>query len=176
MSAAPNSNSYHAFQAVAANASRLSRGTAKPGLASASERIGIVQTFLERLRCEPGDSIADLIHPDFQQIDLPSPTSPNNTRRNAAQLLADWRASSAWLQWQNIHVVSLIEVGNRVVARIKWEGMTPSGIDGRRRGTLLTSDLGIVFDFLDGKIISQRNYDWQRFRSSLSQLSASNRE
>ena len=133
-------------------------------------RVGQVEHFLACLQNDPGNSIADLIHDDFQQFDLPDPCSPGNSCRTALQLIADWKASVAFLQWQRIHVASVIEVGDRVVARVRWEGMTPPGAKGGPAGTLLSSELGIVFGFREGKIVSQRNYDWRRFLSTFSRL------
>ncbi|MDX8451150.1 nuclear transport factor 2 family protein [Mesorhizobium sp. VK9D] len=126
---------------------------------SVSANVRAALDFLEAI--ERGDAAAASRAYDAQaiQTELPNALKPRGDRRGVEQLAADFERGRKLLARQTYEVGAVTAQMNRVVLEVKWTGIVASDFGKLKAGDAMVAHSAICFDFRDGKIVAQRNYD-----------------
>src|SRR5262249_34408979 len=98
-------------------------------------------------------------HPDVEQIEYPNAI----TRQTAVRTLQDLQAASERgknvLQKEEYEIVKLYSFGETVILEAIWKGTLAIPLGNIPVGGQMKAYFAQFFEFKDGKIYRQRNYD-----------------
>lgn len=120
----------------------------------------IVRSFLTRIAAgaEP-EEIASFYADDCEQVEFPNRLVPAGMVRDRAALEAAAGAGKNVLRSQSFEVVSLTEAKDFVALEAVWRGILAVPVGTLAAGETMTANFAQFFEFHDGKIHRQRNYD-----------------
>lgn len=100
-----------------------------------------------------------LLHPNITQHEFPNPLSPNGITRDLATMLEGVERGKQVLSAQTYDIQNAFGAGNQAILEIVWRGTLAIPIGKLVVGDVMTAYFATIFEFEDGKIIAQRNYD-----------------
>ncbi len=98
-------------------------------------------------------------HPDSQQIEFPNALTKQRTTRTLQELKEASDKGSKILTKESYEIKNLISVENTVVLECVWRGTLAMPIGNIGAGGQMTAYFAQIFEFKEGKIFRQRNYD-----------------
>ena len=103
---------------------------------------------------EAGDraTIEALYSDDAVQHELPNALVPNGIRRDKPAILAAFDRGAALMAKQRLEITNAVESGRHAAVEADFFGEAKNGKTFRAR-------FAMFFEVVDGKIVSQRNYD-----------------
>lgn len=123
--------------------------------------LAAVESFFEALQngIEPAE-LAQFYSDDVVQEEFPNAFLPQGARRGLTELQEAAARGNAAMAQQSFEILNAVARGDTVVVESNWTGtlavdlseQTPAGSQMRAR-------FAQIFEFADGKIIAQRNYD-----------------
>ncbi|MEK9500262.1 nuclear transport factor 2 family protein [Gaopeijia maritima] len=123
--------------------------------------LAAVESFFEALQngVEPA-ALAEFYSDDVVQEEFPNAFLPQGARRGLTELQEAAARGNAAMAQQSFEILNAVARGDTVVVESNWTGtlavdlseQTPAGSQMRAR-------FAQIFEFADGKIIAQRNYD-----------------
>lgn len=123
--------------------------------------LAAVESFFEALQngIEPAE-LARFYSDDVVQEEFPNAFLPQGARRGLTELQEAAARGNAAMAKQSFEILNAVARGDTVVVESNWTGtlavdlseQTPAGSQMRAR-------FAQIFEFADGKIIAQRNYD-----------------
>jgi ketosteroid isomerase-like protein len=123
-------------------------------------------TNLEKVRLylrsiESGDFvyIADLFSPNATLEQLPNRIYPNGIRSEASTMAEAFEKGQKLLSSQSYEIKSWVADGDRLSIEVIWTGTLALSFGSLSPGSEMRAHCAIFFQFKDGKIVSQRNYD-----------------
>ncbi|MDJ1472377.1 nuclear transport factor 2 family protein [Cytophagaceae bacterium DM2B3-1] len=120
----------------------------------------IVSTFLTVLENrKSSDELEPFYHPDAIQIEYPNTLTKNLTKRNLQELKAASDRGLNVLQKEKYEVLHSYVYGNTVIIEVIWTGVLNIPLASIPVGGEMKAYFAQFFEFMDGKIIRQRNYD-----------------
>jgi ketosteroid isomerase-like protein len=121
--------------------------------------IEVVKSFFAALQSSPG-SAAQFYHPAVVQEEFPNRFLPNGARRGLRELGEAAERGRKVMASQEFKVLRMVADGDTVVVESEWSGTlaVPLG-DATPAGTVMRARFAQFFEFEDGKIVAQRNYD-----------------
>ena len=108
---------------------------------------------------ETGDSLARFFTGDAIQVELPNRLNPIGGRSDLATLLARSVQGRALLQRQSYEVLSAVVQGDRVAVEADWTGVLAVPLATLVPGDSMRAHFAMFFEFAEGRIRVQRNYD-----------------
>ena len=121
---------------------------------------------LEKLRrylksIEDGDFnyIADLFSPEAVVEQLPNRIYPNGIRSGYARMAEAFEKGRKLLSAQRYEIKNYIVNGEKVSLEVLWTGTLAVGFGTLTSGSEMRAHSAMFFEFANGKIVSQRNYD-----------------
>jgi ketosteroid isomerase-like protein len=106
-----------------------------------------------------GDALAGFFTRDAVQEELPNRLLPNGARRDLPAILDAAAKGQKVVSGQRFEVLSTVADGDRVALEVAWTGILAVAVGALRAGSTMSARLGLFFEFRDGKIAAQRNYD-----------------
>lgn len=97
--------------------------------------------------------------PDAIQIELPNLLKIKGDRRSVSDLKRDFEKGAKLLLSQSYEILSLIDDADRVSVEVLWRGTLAIPIKSLREGDQMKAHSAIFFEFKDGLIVTQKNYD-----------------
>ena len=123
----------------------------------------ILETTLRFLRMveESNDpsKLRDFYHPETEQTEFPNAITKELTRRNLLDLETAAERGSKVMTKQQIQVVKSYVCDNTVIIEAIWRGTLAIPIGKLNAGDEMIAYFGQFFEYVDGKIYRQRNYD-----------------
>ncbi len=120
----------------------------------------IVIEFLKMLENRKSSNELDnFYHPDAQQIEYPNALTKQSTARTLQELKEASDKGSQILTKETYDIKNLIAEDNTVVLECVWRGTLALPIGNIAAGGQMTAYFAQVFEFKEGKIFRQRNYD-----------------
>ncbi|MDJ1502088.1 nuclear transport factor 2 family protein [Xanthocytophaga agilis] len=120
----------------------------------------IVSAFLTVLENRTSsDEIELFYHPDASQIEYPNTLTKNLTKRDLKELKAASDRGLKVLQKEKYEVLHSYAYGNTVIIEVVWTGVLTIPLGSIPVGGEMKAYFAQFFEFMDGKIIRQRNYD-----------------
>jgi ketosteroid isomerase-like protein len=107
-------------------------------------------------------SFEDLLrfyHPDIEQIEFPNTITKSTTVRSLADLKDASEKGRTVLQKEVYDIIKSYCIGNTVIIEAVWTGTLAMPMGHIPIGGQMKAYFAQFFDFQDGKIIRQRNYD-----------------
>jgi ketosteroid isomerase-like protein len=129
------------------------RCTGEDLLATIRAYLGALEDFAT------GDRLAAFFTQDVVQVELPNRLNPGGARSDLPTLLERSARVPAILRRQSYAIVSETVQGDRVVVEAVWTGVLAIELGSLAAGDTMTAHFAMVFEFRDGRIASQRNYD-----------------
>ncbi|MBB3564384.1 ketosteroid isomerase-like protein [Rhizobium sp. BK512] len=118
-----------------------------------------VLNYLRAVEAMDGERVATMLSPTVVQTELPNALKPDGGTRNLEQLLAGLKAARTILQSQRYEVLSKFQFGERVVLEVRWSGTLAVALGRLRPGEEMVCHSAMFFEFKNGLIVKQRNYD-----------------
>jgi ketosteroid isomerase-like protein len=118
-----------------------------------------VQGYLKSI--EKGDFayIADLFSPDAFMEQLPNRIYPNGIRSGVSKMAEAFEKGRQLLSSQSYEIRNAVAEGDRLSIEVLWTGTLAMAFGSLGEGSQMRAHSAMFFQFKDGKIISQRNYD-----------------
>lgn len=106
-----------------------------------------------------GAAFAGLLHPDFVQIELPNALNKNGQQSNFEQVLARLQTARQILTAQQFAIENHCADERQVFVEAVWTGQMAVDAGPFKQGQSLRATFCMAFEFRDGRIYRQRNYD-----------------
>ncbi|MEO6315143.1 MAG: nuclear transport factor 2 family protein [Chitinophagaceae bacterium] len=100
-----------------------------------------------------------LLHTGIEQIQYPNLMIPATRKRTFTNLIEGAEAGKKMLAYQHFAPVHFFETGDAVIAEYTWTGELKVKVGRLKQGQVLKAHICTIFEFRDGKIYRQRNYD-----------------
>ena len=127
---------------------------------SPATRFQFIRDFLTALeRAATGEALARFYTEDAEQVELPNQLNPKGGRSNLARLLQRAETVPSLLQRQHYEIHSMIAQGDTAAVEATWTGVLAVPLQAQPVGSTLKAHFAIFFEFRDGRIHRQRNYD-----------------
>jgi ketosteroid isomerase-like protein len=107
-----------------------------------------------------GDQLARFFHGDIEQREFPNQLVKTGATRNLAAMLEGAERGKTVLASQSYKTNNIISDGEKLLAEVTWTGMLNIPIGDLQAGDNMVAHFAVVFEFRDGLIWRQRNYDW----------------
>ncbi|MCL4265120.1 MAG: nuclear transport factor 2 family protein [Anaerolineae bacterium] len=98
-------------------------------------------------------------HEDIQFRELPNLIAPHGSNRNREVMATGIAQGAQILTRQQYTILNALESGNTVVLEVDWEGDLAIPFGAVPAGVTLRAHIAMFLEFVDGRIIRQRNYD-----------------
>ena len=116
--------------------------------------------FLKMLQQrQSSDALNDFYHDEIKQIEYPNAVTKNTAIRTLNDLKEASERGSKILSKEEYEVRHLHSAGDIVILECTWRGTLATPIGNIPAGGQMTAYFAQVFEFKDGKIFRQRNYD-----------------
>jgi ketosteroid isomerase-like protein len=118
-----------------------------------------VQLYLRSI--EDGDFtyIADLFSPEAVLEQLPNRIYPNGFRSGVSTMADAFQKGQKLLSSQSYEIKSWVADADRVSVEVLWTGTLALAFASLAVGSQMRAHSAMFFQFKEGKIVSQRNYD-----------------
>ena len=105
-------------------------------------------------------ALADFYSEDVVQEEFPNAFLPRGARRDLQALSEAAARGRKVMASQTLEILNSVASGDTVVVEAAWTGTLAVAIDARTpAGSVMRARFAQVFEFRDGKIVAQRNYD-----------------
>lgn len=119
-----------------------------------------VVDFLRMLENRQSNTaLAHFYHPDIEQIEYPNAITKTTAIRKLADLKAGADRGKQILSKEEYKVVNIVSAGETVVLECIWTGTLAIPVGKIEAGSQMKAYFAQVFEFKEGKIFKQRNYD-----------------
>jgi len=131
----------------------------KSRMASPAENLATVRRYLKTIEDGAFESIAELFTPDMMMEQLPNRIYPNGIRGNVSQMAEGFAKGRKLLSSQTYEIKNSFALDDRVAVEVLWTGTLALSFGSLSAGSQMRAHSAMFFQFKDGKISSQRNYD-----------------
>jgi len=114
--------------------------------------------LIEGFHTKPRD-FEPLLHADFVQTELPNTLNPRGQQSDRAGVLARLSVARQILAEQSFEIGRHCEDERHLFVEAVWRGTMAVDAGPLKRGQTMTAYFCMVFEFKDGLIWRQRNYD-----------------
>lgn len=121
-------------------------------------QVKVVKEYLAQVESFSA-GVAALVHPDVSFVEYPNLINKKGQVRNLEQALKGLALGRQILAWQKYEVTDIVESKDSLLAEAKWSGQIAADVGHLKKDQLLMAYSAMRFDFKDGKIVRQVNYD-----------------
>ena len=118
-----------------------------------------VQVYLRSIETGDFSCIASLFSPDAVLEQLPNRIYPNGIRSGVSRMAEAFEKGRKLLSSQSYELKSFVAEGDMLAIEVLWTGTLALAFGNLTVGSQMRAHSAMFFQFTDGKIISQRNYD-----------------
>lgn len=125
-----------------------------------SGNVDIVRHYYEAVSKQAtGEELASFYAPDVIQEEFPNRFIPNGIRRDLGAIKEAAERGKGVMAKQELELLNVVAEGDTVAVEARWAGTLGKDIGPIKAGTVMRARFAQYFQFRDGKIVSQRNYD-----------------
>ena len=122
--------------------------------------VDLLRRYLTALSAGAGpDQLKHFFVPDVVQEEYPNRITPNGAVRDLQALMEARTRGLALLAVEHYELTNAVAHGEQVAAEMTWTGTVRNAVGPFVPGQTLAARLGVFFEFRDGRIARQRNYD-----------------
>ena len=119
-----------------------------------------VRMYLSALEAgEAGDALRRFFTEDVRQIEMPNQLNSRGQESDLEHILQRSEQGLKILTRQQYEIVFEIAEGDHVAVEARWTGVLAMRFGTLAAGTEMKASFAIFFQFRDGRIAMQRNYD-----------------
>lgn len=118
-----------------------------------------IQLYLKSIEDGLFAPLLELFTPDCVVEQLPNRIYPNGIRSGLSGMAAAFEKGRKLLSSQKYKIQRHVVEGDRVAVEVLWIGKLAMAFGNLPVGSELRAHSAMFFEFKDGKILSQRNYD-----------------
>lgn len=122
------------------------------------EMIANYLQLIETFQAEE-DLFETILHPEFVQTQFPNALNPQMQSSDRAEIFRRMKIGKTILTNQKYEIQSSLEKGSHTVVEAIWTGTMAVDAGPLKAGKTLKAYFCMIFDFKDGQIYRQRNYD-----------------
>lgn len=126
----------------------------------------MAESHLEKLRrylksIETGEfaNVAELFSADAVMEQLPNRIYPNGIRSGVSRMAEAFEKGRKLLSSQSYEIKNSVVNGDKVSLEVLWTGKLAISFGSLAAGSEMRAHSAMFFEFADGKIVSERNYD-----------------
>jgi len=139
---------------------QLKAGLASAGLRFRDARVDLIRAFLQALSDGASGAALDAFyHPEARQTEFPNLLTKAVTTRDLGQLRAASEQGKAVLRRQSYELTRVFAADEGVVIEAVWTAELAIPLGKLPAGGEMKAYFAQVYEFRDGRIIAQRNYD-----------------
>lgn len=105
------------------------------------------------------EDILSFYHPDVLQTEFPNTLTKNGTVNNLQQLIEGSMRGLKVLQKERYDIQKVYSSGDTVIMEVTWTGTLAIPLGNIQPGGEMKAHFAQFYEFRDGKIFRQRNYD-----------------
>jgi ketosteroid isomerase-like protein len=125
-----------------------------------TDNLALARKYLEAVEHgAEGGALAEFFTEDVVQEEFPNRLAPIGAHRDLKAILDAARKGKRTLRAQKFDVVNSIVDGDNVALEVFWSGLLAVPVDTLPADTEMRAHISIWFEFKDGKISKQHNYD-----------------
>jgi len=118
-----------------------------------------VQRYLKAIEDGNFSPIQDIFAPECVMEQLPNLIYPNGTRSGLSGIEEAFEKGRKLLSSQKYEIQRHLVEGDAVAVEVLWIGKLATSFGKLAAGSELRAHSAMFFEFKDGKVVSQRNYD-----------------
>ncbi|MGC4046140.1 MAG: nuclear transport factor 2 family protein [Armatimonas sp.] len=119
-----------------------------------------IQDYLAALEsAATGEALSRFFTSDAEQIEFPNRLNPNGGQSDLSRLLQRAELVPTLLQSQHYEVHTILVQGDTVAVEATWTGVLAVPLGTLAAGSTMTAQFAMFFEFREGRIYRQRNYD-----------------
>ena len=118
-----------------------------------------LQRYLKSIEGGDFTYIAELFSADAFMEQLPNRIYPNGIRSGVSRMAEAFEKGRKILSAQSYEIKNCVVNGDKVSLEVLWTGKLAISFGSLSAGSEMRAHSAMFFEFADGKIISQRNYD-----------------
>jgi ketosteroid isomerase-like protein len=125
-----------------------------------TDNLATARRYLEAVeQGAEGGTLADFFTDDVVQEEFPNRLSPIGAHRDLKAILDAAKKGKRTLRAQKFDVLNSIVDGDNVALEVFWSGLLALPVDTLPADSEMRAHISMWFEFRDGKIAKQRNYD-----------------
>jgi len=124
-----------------------------------TDPIHVIRRYLKAIETGTFSEIEPLLTEDILVEQLPNRIYPQGLRADRALLLESFEKGRKLLSQQTYEIKNAVANDNVASVEVLWTGTLAVGFGRLAVGSQMRCHSAIFFEFKDGKIASQRNYD-----------------
>ena len=124
-----------------------------------SENLDIVRRYLKNVENGTFSDVAPLFTPDVVMEQLPNRIYPQGLRATISQMSTAFEKGRKLLSAQTYEIKNAVANRDSVSVEVLWTGTLAVSLGSLAAGSQMRCHSAMFFEFKDGKISSQRNYD-----------------
>jgi len=126
---------------------------------NAATNLERVERYLKSIESGDFDGIVGLFSPDAVLEQLPNRIYPNGIRSGVSRMAEAFEKGRKLLSSQSYEIKSCLLDGDKLSIEVLWTGTLSLAFGSLPVGSQMRAHSAMFFEFKDGKIVSQRNYD-----------------
>jgi ketosteroid isomerase-like protein len=126
---------------------------------SSTENLEVIRRYLKSVETGAFSDVASLFTPDIVIEQLPNRIYPQGLRATISQMSAAFEKGRKLLSSQTYEIKNSVVNGDSIAVEVLWTGTLAVGFGTLTEGSQMRCHSAMFFEFKDGKISSQRNYD-----------------
>lgn len=125
-----------------------------------NQLIEITKDFITMLQTrKSSDELLNFYHTDIEQVEFPNALTKNITVRKLDDLLLASERGMKVLEKEEYEIINTYSFENTTIVEMKFIGTLAIPIGNIPKGGKMIAHFAQFFEYKDGKIIKQRNYD-----------------
>ncbi|HEY1678108.1 MAG TPA: nuclear transport factor 2 family protein [Candidatus Sulfotelmatobacter sp.] len=128
-------------------------------MSTSSANLDLVRRYLKSIEDGSFSSLAEMFSPHSTIEQLPNLIYPQGVRHNVGQMSEGFDKGRRLLSSQTYEIRNAVVNGSSVAVEVLWTGTLAVAFGNLAPGSRMRAHSAMFFEFQDGKIAGQRNYD-----------------
>ena len=124
-----------------------------------SSNLQQVRRYLQAIEEGAFNQVTAMFAPGMTFEQLPNLLSPKGSRADLSQMAAASEKGKKLLSEQSYEIKNAVANGDAVAVEVLWRGKLATGFGNLSAGSEMRAHCAMFFEFKDGRIVRQRNYD-----------------
>lgn len=128
-------------------------------MSAPAQNLDTVRRYLNAIEEGKFDALKDLFTSDVQIVELPNRIHPEGSRSDLKKLAEAFTKGRQLLSSQSYEIKTALALHDSVAIEVLWTGTLATPFGTLAADSQMRAYSAMFFEFRDGKIASQRNYD-----------------